>query len=135
MDRFGPERPRHCASGLTQVAKRPRKQSIHDLGTMQRGGWVYIMTNRRNGTLYVGVTADLVARVFDHKPKTDPASFTARYGLGKLVYFEGFDFIQEAIEREKQLKAGSRVKKITLIEALNPEWKDLYDAVVLDAEG
>ncbi len=54
---------------------------------MQRGGWVYSMANKRNGTLYAGVTADLIARVYDHKHKTDPSSFTARYGLGKLVHF------------------------------------------------
>ena len=102
---------------------------------MQRGGCVYIMTNKRNGTLYVGVTADLIGRVYDHKEKTDPFSFTARYGLDRLVYFEDFDFIEEAIDREKRLKGGSRSKKIALIEALNPGWKDLYDEVVSEAEG
>ena len=83
----------------------------------------------------MGVAADLIGRVFDHKHKTDPRSFTARYGLVRLVYFEDFDFIEEAIAWEKQLKGGSRAKKIVLIEALNPEWRDLYTEIVREAEG
>ncbi|MCB9169994.1 MAG: GIY-YIG nuclease family protein [Flavobacteriales bacterium] len=97
---------------------------------MERGGSVYIMTNRKNGTLYVGVTSDLIVRVGQHKAKEDPSSFTARYNLHLLVYHESLDGIEEAIAREKQLKAGSRKRKIQLIEAMNPEWRDLYDELI-----
>ncbi|HQQ94647.1 MAG TPA: GIY-YIG nuclease family protein [Bacteroidia bacterium] len=94
---------------------------------MIRGGAVYIMTNERNTTLYVGVSADLKRRVSQHKTHTNPYSFTARYKLHKVVYYEGFHTIKEAIHREKQIKAGSREKKINLINALNPDWNDLFD--------
>lgn len=80
-------------------------------------------------TLYTGVTADLPGRIVEHREKIYPASFTARYNLTKLVYYESFHSIEEAIEREKQLKAGSRKKKEKLISSLNPEWKDLFDEV------
>ena len=96
---------------------------------MERGGCVYIMTNEYNTTLYVGVTADLPGRVMEHKEKVYPNSFTARYNLTKLVYYEAFHSIEEAIAREKQMKAGSRRKKEELIKALNPTWKDLYDEI------
>ena len=89
-------------------------------------GYVYILTNKNNTTLYVGVTAYLKERVLKHKEKNDPKSFTARYNLNKLVYHEAHQMIGDAIGREKQLKAGSRAKKIALIEGLNPEWKDLF---------
>ena len=87
------------------------------------------MTNEYNTTLYVGVTADLPGRVMEHKEKVYPNSFTARYNLTKLVYYEAFHSIEEAIAREKQMKAGSRRKKEELIKALNPTWKDLYDEI------
>jgi len=87
------------------------------------------MTNEYNTTLYIGVSADLPARVMEHREKVYPKSFTARYNLTKLVYFEGFYSIEEAIAREKQLKAGSRKKKEELITSLNPMWKDLYDEI------
>ncbi len=85
---------------------------------------MYIVTNRRNGTLCTGVTNDLKRRVWQHKNKTLPG-FTAHYGLNRLVYFEVFRDISNAIAREKQIKAGSRNKKITLIEGENPQWRDL----------
>jgi putative endonuclease len=88
---------------------------------------VYIVTNRRNGTLYTGVTNDLKRRVWQHKNKALPG-FTAQYGLGQLVYFETFRDIAGAIDREKQIKAGSRTKKIALIERENPGWTDLSAA-------
>ena len=87
------------------------------------------MTNEYNTTLYLGVSADLPGRVMEHREKVYPKSFTARYNLAKLVYFEGFYSIEEAIAREKQLKAGSRKKKEELITSLNPTWKDLYDEI------
>lgn len=85
---------------------------------------VYIVTNQRNGTLYTGVTSDLRKRVWQHRNKTLPG-FTAQYGLGRLVYFEEFRDVTFAIEREKQIKAGSRKKKLQLIERQNPNWSDL----------
>ncbi|QCE43323.1 GIY-YIG nuclease family protein [Psychroserpens sp. NJDZ02] len=90
-------------------------------------GYVYILTNKNNTTLYVGVTAYLKKRILQHKEKHDPKSFTARYNLDKLVYHEAHQMIGDAIAREKQLKAGNRAKKIALIESVNPEWLDLFD--------
>lgn len=90
-----------------------------------RGAYhVYIVTNRRNGTLYTGVTNDLKARIWQHKNKALPG-FTAQYGLGQLVYFETYNQIIDAIDREKQIKAGSRAKKLALIEKENSTWTDL----------
>jgi putative endonuclease len=86
--------------------------------------YVYILTNRRNGTLYTGITNSLERRVWQHQNKTAPG-FTAKYGLGRLVYFEQFIDVSNAIAREKQIKAGSRAKKVAFIEKENPEWKDL----------
>ena len=97
---------------------------------MKRGGAIYIMTNKNNTTLYVGVTSDLKRRIYSHKNNLIPDSFTAKYKLHKIVYYEGFFFIDEAIFREKQIKAGSRAKKIKLINSLNPEWRDLYDEIM-----
>jgi putative endonuclease len=87
---------------------------------------VYIMANRRNGTLYTGVTSDLPRRVFDHREGTVPG-FTDRYGCKMLVWYELHDTMAGAIAREKQIKAGSRRKKLVLIEAMNPHWRDLFD--------
>jgi len=86
--------------------------------------YVYIMTNRRNGTLYTGVTSDLRRRVWQHKNKELPG-FSAQYGLGRLVYFEEWRDVSKAIDREKQIKAGSRARKLALIERANPVWNDL----------
>ena len=93
-------------------------------GFMRGNYYVYIVTNRRNGTLYTGVTSDLKRRVWQHKNKTFPG-FSAQYGLNALVYFETFRDISAAIDREKQIKAGSRAKKIALIETDNAPWTDL----------
>ncbi len=90
-------------------------------------GFVYILTNKNNTTLYVGVTANLIQRVQQHQQKVNPKSFTARYNLNKLVYYEAFQMIGDAITREKQLKAGNRAKKIKLIETNNPNWVDLLE--------
>jgi len=87
--------------------------------------YIYILTNKRNTTLYIGVTNDLVRRVFEHKSKL-VEGFTKKYNLNKLVYFEQSADILSALEREKQLKAGSRQKKIDLIEIKNSEWRDLH---------
>lgn len=90
---------------------------------------VYIMANKKNGTLYTGVTSDLVRRVFAHKAGTTPG-FASRYGCTRLVYFEVHDTMADAIAREKQIKAGARRQKLTLIEAMNPEWRDLADTIL-----
>ena len=94
--------------------------------TMDKQSYTYIMTNPNHTTLYTGVTSDLGKRIFEHKEKMVDG-FTSRYNINKLVYVEVFDSIENAIMREKQIKAGSRNKKIQLIESTNPEWKDLYD--------
>jgi len=88
--------------------------------------WIYITTNRPHGVLYTGVTSELKHRITSHKIKKYKNSFSARYNLDKLVYFEKYDSIITAREREKQIKAGSRKKKIQLIESVNPKWKDLF---------
>lgn len=97
---------------------------------MIRGGYVYILTNKTKTTLYCGVTANLARRVSEHKQKLSPSSFTSRYNVNMLVYYEGFQRIEEAIAREKQIKAGSRLKKEQLINSLNPDWKDLFEEVI-----
>ncbi len=90
---------------------------------------MYIVANKRRTTLYVGVTSNLPRRIGQHKTKFYPGSFTARYNCDQLVYHEALPTIVEAIAREKQLKAGSRKKKLTLIRRLNPDWRDLYDDI------
>ena len=96
---------------------------------MEKQPVIYILASQRNGTLYVGVTSNLVKRVWEHKNNLADG-FSRRYGVHMLVYYEIFDTIDAAITREKQLKAGSRAKKLRLIESLNPEWNDLYASIV-----
>ena len=96
---------------------------------MEKGGAVYIITNLHNTTLYIGVTSDLYSRIVEHKEKHYPKSFSAKYNLNKLVYFALFDSIEEAIDREKQLKAGSRKKKEELINLINSDWRDLFEDI------
>lgn len=90
---------------------------------------VYIMANKRNGTLYTGMTSDLVKRVYEHKNEI-AHGFTSKYGCKMLVYFEVQENMTVAIAREKQIKSGSRKKKLTLIECMNPYWKDLYEKII-----
>ena len=97
---------------------------------MERGGAIYIMTNKNKTTLYVGVTSDLQSRIFKHRNHFYNNSFAKRYNLVLLVYYEVFNNIEEAILREKQIKAGSRKKKEDLINSKNPEWNDLYDEIM-----
>ena len=92
---------------------------------MKKEGYIYILFNRKNGTLYVGVTSDLIKRIYQHKNKLIEG-FTKKYGVDKLGYYEIYGDIESAIAREKQIKAGSRKKKIDLIEKINPNWDDLY---------
>ena len=90
----------------------------------QRQYYIYLMANKTNTTIYTGVTNGLERRVYEHKNKLLPG-FTKKYNINKLVYFEEFDYIYDAILREKQIKAGSRKQKIELIERDNPKWEDL----------
>jgi putative endonuclease len=91
--------------------------------------YIYIMTNKKNGTLYIGVTSDIVKRVYEHKNKlTD--GFTKKYNLEKLVYYEIYDDIKEAITREKQLKNWKRDWKLELINKVNSNWDDLYNGIL-----
>ncbi len=87
------------------------------------------MASRRNGTLYTGVTSALIQRAHQHKTGAIPG-FTAKYGCKLLVYYEIHATMESAIGREKQIKAGSRARKIALIEGMNPAWADLYDALI-----
>jgi putative endonuclease len=89
-------------------------------------GYVYLMMNKVNTVIYTGVTSNLEQRIHEHKEKLVPG-FTRKYNVTKLVYYEEFEDIQDALEREKQIKGGSRVDKIRLIESLNPQFKDLYE--------
>lgn len=91
-------------------------------------GWVYIVTNKRNVTLYVGVTGDIQRRAYEHKTK-QVDGFSKRYGLTRLVHVEHHDDIRDAIQREKRIKHWSRKQKLTLIESTNPGWDDLYDTL------
>ena len=88
-----------------------------------------MVTNQHNTVIYTGVTSDLNGRIWEHKTKVFPKSFTAKYNCDKIVWYEVFPTIMEAIEREKQIKAGSRKKKEALINKLNPEWKDLWEEI------
>ena len=91
--------------------------------------WVYIMSNRKDGVLYIGVTADLARRIVQHREGKGSA-FCRRYGLTRLVYAEEHDSIEDAIAREKAMKAWKRAWKIELIEGVNPGWDDLFDVVL-----
>lgn len=92
---------------------------------MKRGGYVYILTNKNNTVLYTGVTSRLLERLYEHRVGHHINAFTKRYNCTKLVYYEGYNLIIDAIVREKQIKGGSRAKKISLIESINPQWDDL----------
>lgn len=96
---------------------------------MQKLPCVYILFNKKNGTLYTGVTSNLIKRIYEHKNKSADG-FSKKYGVDKLGYFEVTDDMSAAITREKQIKAGSRKKKIQLIEKENPDWQDLYYKII-----
>jgi putative endonuclease len=93
----------------------------------ERSYYVYIITNKRNGTLYIGVTNSLFRRSNDHREKRNKKSFTSKYNIKKLVYYEIYQYVKDAIAREKQLKNWQRKWKIELIEEDNPTWRDLYN--------
>jgi putative endonuclease len=94
-----------------------------------KGGWVYIMTNKPRGTLYVGVTSDIARRAFEHR-QAAVDGFTKRHGLKRLVFAERHETIEEAIAREKRLKNWQRAWKIDLILSVNPAWDDLYESIL-----
>jgi putative endonuclease len=96
---------------------------------MEKQPAVYILASQRNGTLYTGVTSNLVKRVWEHKNDL-VEGFTHKYQVHMLVYYELHESMEAAITREKQIKAGSRQKKLRLIEAMNPAWQDLYTSLV-----
>jgi len=96
---------------------------------MPKPGYVYILASERNGTLYVGVTNDLVRRVQEHRAERNPDSFTARYDVKRLVYYEYHLDIRDAIKREKRLKGWKRRWKLELIEGMNLHWRDLYPEI------
>ena len=91
--------------------------------------WTYLTANKKDGVIYTGVTSDLKGRIHNHKIKKYKNSFSARYNVDKLVYYEKYDSIVVARAREKLIKAGSRRKKVVLIESMNPEWKDLFETL------
>ena len=93
---------------------------------MDKQYYVYMMTNKHNTVLYTGITSDLMRRVFEHKEGLGGV-FTSKYNLTRLVYYEITEDVRTAIEREKQIKGGSRTKKDQLVDGVNPEWRDLYD--------
>ena len=92
--------------------------------------YIYILANKLNTVIYTGVIRDLLRRVYEHKHNLDPKSFTAKYEVHKLVYFEDTPDVRAAIEREKQIKSWSRKRKNQLIETMNPKWKELYDTIL-----
>ena len=92
--------------------------------------YVYILTNKNLTVLYTGVTNDLVRRVYEHKNHLDQNSFTAKYKITRLVYFEETTDVRSALEREKQIKSWSRERKTDLIVSMNPQWRDLYNKIV-----
>ena len=93
--------------------------------------YVYILTNKHHTVLYTGVTNDLIRRVYEHKNHLDKGSFTAKYKVTKLVYFEDTSDVRAALEREKQIKSWSRDRKTDLIFQMNPHWVDLYDRLLV----
>ena len=95
---------------------------------MEKQFYVYILANKRNGTLYLGVTSDLVKRVWQHKNGW-VQGFTKKYGVKKLIYYEIYETAENAITREKQLKKWRRAWKLELIEEQNSQWRDLYDDI------
>jgi putative endonuclease len=95
---------------------------------MAKCGYVYILANRRNGTLYIGVTSDLPKRIYEHRVGAVPG-FTRRYGCKMLVWYEAFDDLEEARRRELQMKEWRRAWKLKAIEEMNPDWVDLYDTL------
>jgi putative endonuclease len=100
-----------------------------NVNSIMKNYYIYILASKKNGTLYIGITGDLIKRIDEHKQNT-VAGFTKKYNVHTLVYYEVFQDIEEAILREKQMKKWNRSWKINLIEEKNPEWKDLYSEII-----
>ncbi|HLD50323.1 MAG TPA: GIY-YIG nuclease family protein [bacterium] len=98
-------------------------------GSKELKGYVYILSNKTNRVLYIGVTNNLIKRVFEHKQHLMPG-FTQKYKVTKLLYYEIFDYLQDAIAREKQIKGWLRKKKVDLIQSMNSKWEDLYEKLL-----
>ena len=96
---------------------------------MKRGGCIYILTNKNKTTLYVGVTSDLRSRLWEHRNQIFKDSFSSKYNLNHCVYYEQYPSIEEAINREKQIKSWRREKKDNLVNSVNPNWDDLWEAI------
>ena len=116
----------HCEDSTKWMTK--QSPTGYNLSNMSNY-YVYILSNKWNTVLYVGVTNELVKRVWQHKQKL-VKGFTEKYNLDKLVYYESGGDVNEAILKEKLIKGGSRKKKVLLIEKMNPEWKDLYETLL-----
>jgi putative endonuclease len=113
----------------SSFARRKEIVSGRGEGNRMKQPCVYIMASKRHGTLYTGVTSTIQRRAFEHREAL-VKGFSAKYSCKVLVWYELHDSMIAAIVREKQIKAGNRAKKVTLIEALNPEWNDLYESLV-----
>jgi len=113
------------SGGISQEHQKKKYQ-------MKREGYIYIMTNKHKNVLYIGVTSDLKKRIWEHRHHFIKDSFTDKYNIEFLIYYEGFDNIEEAIQREKQLKKWSRAKKEYLISTKNKRWKDLFEEIIND---
>ena len=115
----------HCepVNDFTGVAIRPPHEVTADMY------YVYILANLTNTVIYTGVTNDLCRRVYEHRQHLDPNSFTAKYHVTKLVYYDASPTVTDAIEREKQIKGWNRKRKNKLIASMNPEWKDLSETL------
>jgi putative endonuclease len=113
---------------LTFSPRTTRYSNNYYTYTIDNQYFVYIMTNKFNTVLYTGITNNLIRRVYEHKEGLIKG-FTSRYNVDKLVYYEVFEDITEAISREKQIKGGSRQRKIDLVDLFNGEWKDLYEEI------
>ncbi len=114
--------------GGTYMSLRGANEVSDEAISMDKQYYIYIMTNKRNTVLYTGVTNDLKRRVYEHKEKLAPG-FTKKYNITKLVYYEVYEDVEEAILGEKKIKGSSRAKKVALIESMNNQWKDLYDEI------
>lgn len=108
-------------------SKLPRNRKSHKKEIYNLKHYVYIITNKRDGVLYIGLTKDLKRRIYQHKNKAHPNTISSRYNLNKLVYFEEFKIEEQAKKKERQMKKWNRDWKIELIEKVNPDWRDFYD--------
>jgi putative endonuclease len=113
---------------MTRAKRLSLRAKRSNLVDMEKQYFVYILTNKRHTVLYTGVTSDLQKRIYQHRMKL-VAGFTSRYNVDKLVFYEVADNPDAAISREKQIKGGSRAKKIGLINNMNPQWQDLYESL------